>query len=52
MGFLRDAALFILMMFGIVGWIIVGVIALALAPFVIGMVILGAVIFAPDMDGY
>lgn len=52
MEFLRDTALFILMMLGIVGWIIVGVVALALAPFVIGMILMGAVIFAPDMDGY
>gem|GEM_PF-4229934 len=52
MELLRDALMFVLMMLGIVGWVIVGVIALALAPVVIGMLLLGAVIFAPDMDGY
>ena len=52
MEFLRDTALFILMMFGIVGWVIVGVLALVLAPFVIGMILMGAVIFAPDTEGY
>lgn len=52
MELLRDALMFVLMMLGIVGWVIVGVVALALAPFVIGMLLLGAVVFAPDMDGY
>lgn len=52
MEILRDALMFVLMMLGIVGWVIVGVVALVLAPFVIGMVVIGAVIFAPDMDGY
>ena len=35
----------VLMMFGLVGWMV-------LAPFVIGMLLIGAVIFAPDMEGY
>lgn len=49
---LRDALMFVLMMLGIVGWVIVGVVMLVLAPFVIGMLLLGAYVFAPDMDGY
>lgn len=52
MGLLRDALMFVLMMLGIVGWVIVGVVALVLAPFVIGMILMGAVIFAPDTEGY
>ncbi len=44
--------MFVLMMLGIVGWIIVGVLALALSPFVIGMIVICAVVFEPDMDGY
>lgn len=52
MDFLRDVLIFILMMLGIVGWFIVGVVALIVSPFVIGMILIGAVIFAPDMEGY
>ena len=42
----------ILMAFGLVGWMVVGAVAMVLAPFVIGMALIGAVIFAPDMEGY
>ena len=42
----------ILMTFELVGWMVVGAVALVLAPFVIGMVLIGAVIFAPDTEGY
>lgn len=42
----------ILMAFGLVGWVVLGAIALVLAPFIIGMLLIGAVIFAPDMEGY
>ncbi|MFI0399650.1 MAG: hypothetical protein ACH34X_11240 [Thiolinea sp.] len=42
----------VLMMFGLVGWMVVGAVAMVLAPFVIGMLLIGAVIFAPDMEGY
>lgn len=52
MELLKDTAIFILMMLGIVGWVIAGLLALVLSPFVVGMLVLGAVIFAPDMDGY
>lgn len=52
MAILKNIALFILMMLGIVGWVIAGLLALVLSPFVIGMLLIGAVIFAPDMDGY
>ena len=52
MDFLRDVLIFILMMLGIVGWFITGVAVLIVSPFVIGMVLVGAAIFAPDMDGY
>lgn len=52
MAILKNIALFILMMLGIVGWVIAGLLALVLSPFVVGMLVLGAVIFAPDMDGY
>ena len=52
MAILKNIALFILMMLGIVGWVIAGLLALVLSPFVVGMRVLGAVIFAPDMDGY
>lgn len=52
MGFLKETLVFIAMMLGIVGWVIAGLLALALAPFVIGMIVICAVIFEPDMDGY
>lgn len=52
MNFLRDVLIFIAMMLGIVGWVIVGVLALIVTPFVIGMFLIGAVVFAPDMEGY
>lgn len=52
MELLKDTAIFILMMLGIVGWVIAGLLALVLSPFVVGMLVLGAVIFAPDMDDY
>lgn len=52
MALARDLAMFVLMMFGIVGWIALGLLVLAVAPFVIGMVLIGAVIFAPDLEGY
>ena len=52
MELLRDLAMFVLMAFGIVGWVIAGLLALALSPFVIGMIVICAVIFEPDMDGY
>jgi hypothetical protein len=52
MELLRDLAMFILMMFGIAGWIALGLLVLAVSPFVVGMILIGAVIFAPDMDGY
>lgn len=52
MAILNNIALFILMVFGLIGWVIVGALALVLSPFVIGMLLIGAVIFAPDMDGY
>lgn len=52
MEFLRDLAMFVLMMLGIVGWVAIGLIALAVAPFVVGMFLVGAVVFAPDMEGY
>ena len=42
----------VLMVFGLVGWMVVGAVAMVLAPFVIGMLLIGAVIFAPDMEGY
>lgn len=42
----------VLMMFGLVGWMVVGAVAMVLAPFVIGMLLIGAVIFSPDMEGY
>ena len=42
----------VLMAFGLVGWCIVGAVVLVLAPFIIGMLLIGAVIFAPDMEGY
>lgn len=52
MEFLKDLAMFVLMAFGIVGWVAIGLIALVTAPFVIGMVLIGAVLFAPDLEGY
>lgn len=52
MAILSNIALFILMMLGLVGWIIVGALVLVLSPFVIGMLLIGAVVFAPDMEGY
>ena len=42
----------VLMAFGLVGWCIVGAVVLVLAPFIIGMLLIGAVIFEPDMEGY
>ena len=52
MSILNNIALFILMVFGLIGWVIVGALVLVLSPFVIGMLLLGAVVFAPDMEGY
>lgn len=52
MALLRDTAIFILMVFGLIGWVIVGALVLVLSPFVIVMLLLGAVVFAPDMEGY
>ncbi len=52
MAILNNIALFILMVFGLIGWVVIGLIALVTAPFVIGMVLIGAVVFEPDMEGY
>lgn len=52
MAILNNIALYVLMVFGLVGWCIAGAIALVLALFIIGMVLIGAVIFEPDMEGY
>lgn len=52
MAILNNIALFILMVFGLIGWVIVGALVLVLSPFVVGMILIGAVIFAPDMEGY
>ena len=49
---LKEVAFFILMMLGVVGWVVIGLIALVTAPFVIGMFLIGAVVFEPDMEGY
>ena len=40
MAILKNIALFILMMLGIVGWVIAGLLALVLSPFVVGMLVL------------
>lgn len=36
----------------LIGWVIVGALVLVLSPFVVGMILIGAVVFAPDMEGY
>jgi hypothetical protein len=52
MAILNNIALFILMVFGLIGWVIVGALVLVLSPFVVGMILIGAVVFEPDMEGY
>lgn len=52
MKFLNNAVAVIFIMLELVGWITVGGIALICAPFVIGMVVLGAHLFEPDMEDY
>jgi len=49
---MRKAGRFLAVMAWIVGWAVLGLIVLMLAPVIIGLVGLGAVLFAPDMDGY
>jgi hypothetical protein len=52
MGLLKNILMAAVSMLGLLGWMVFGLLVLLLSPLIIGIVVIGAVIFAPDMDGY